>query len=177
MYIRILSQLFIRSPALIDIDITFKAWAPDFFQNLASTLPRASLQCLRLSFVKTQFKYLARFLRLYKDTLRKLELVNLSLTEDGEEVPLFKFLGYELQLLECVVKGLNVNDAGISFLDLYRECPEMREMTIDEEVWVLVSFREWNGRKLELGVDNGDDVAYWLRHAIYSTKTVDAWTV
>ncbi|KAI8935012.1 hypothetical protein NX059_008678 [Plenodomus lindquistii] len=173
MYIRCLVQIFTRSPALAELEVSFLKSSAPFFKQFANALPSGCLRRLVLCHVVTRYKYLAKALRCHKKTLRSLTLDRISLSKSGEQRSLLLFLAGQLKLTRCIMDKIIVAEHSLSFERMRITRVRTDTIKFQDEEWVrLDRFEKQPLSRLSLDVDKGDDVRDYLKQASWSSRTL-----
>jgi hypothetical protein len=119
------------------------------------------------------------FLRSCKSTLRSLVLEAITLNEHYDYERTMLLLVSELTLIECELRGLNVEGQGVKFGQFHKTKPQaygglMSEL--DDERWAMVYLSHGDEYGIKLSVDEGDDMRYWLHQAQLHARRGRLWS-
>jgi hypothetical protein len=186
-----MSAFFLSLTAMVDLRLALRNCPASYFKQLAKAMLRTVLQRLELSHTVTRNRYLAMFLESFKDTLHSLTLDHVTLNDNDTIDKLLSMCVDLLKLRKIVLQGLNVGSQGLHFGEFNKLRPLARDYDplsprlhqylpfadFDEADWVMVYISDRNIFGVELCVDEGDDVEYWIRKAMDSVQFCDSmWT-
>ncbi|KAH3910304.1 hypothetical protein HBH56_149930 [Parastagonospora nodorum] len=176
MSVRMMTAHLVNFTALVRLQLSLLNIPALYFKQLAKALPIMGLQTLDLQNISSRYRYIAKFLKSCKDTLRSFSLSQSTFVELKNFYQLIRQCTYRLELRKCNFRGSNAGDKGLHFGDFNELRPQTVEglshspfhlvynlpLESEDHQWVSVYTTKQDAYAIELDSDKGDDVKYWL---------------